>query len=69
MKPSALVACMFALLLSAGPVGSSTDNSRQNLITMNFQNVDVSVLAKFISDITGKNFVLDESVRGKVSVV
>src|SRR5713226_8814256 len=41
----------------------------QNLITMNFQDVDIAVLARFISDITGKNFVLDESVRGKVSVI
>jgi general secretion pathway protein D len=41
----------------------------QNLITMNFQDVDIPVLAKFISEITGKNFVVDESVRGKVSVI
>jgi len=36
---------------------------------MNFQNVDLPVLAKFISEITGKNFVLDENVRGKVSII
>ncbi|HZC45998.1 MAG TPA: type II secretion system secretin GspD [Candidatus Acidoferrum sp.] len=36
---------------------------------MNFQNVDIPVLAKFISEITGKNFIIDESVRGKVSVI
>jgi general secretion pathway protein D len=41
----------------------------QDLITMNFQNVDLPVLAKFISQITGKNFVLDEAVRGKVSII
>lgn len=41
----------------------------QNLITMNFQNVDIPVLAKFISEITGKNFVIDQSVRGKVSII
>ncbi len=40
-----------------------------DLITMNFQDVDISVLAKFISDITGKNFVVDEGVRGKVSII
>lgn len=39
------------------------------LITMNFQDVDIPVLAKFISEITGKNFVIDESVRGKVSII
>ncbi|HZO81055.1 MAG TPA: type II secretion system secretin GspD [Candidatus Binataceae bacterium] len=36
---------------------------------MNFQDVDIPVLAKFISEITGKNFVIDESVRGKVSII
>ncbi|MBF6559757.1 MAG: hypothetical protein IVW56_05645, partial [Candidatus Binataceae bacterium] len=41
----------------------------QDRITMNFQNVDIPVLVKFISEITGKNFILDESVRGKVTIV
>jgi general secretion pathway protein D len=36
---------------------------------MNFQNVDIPVLAKFISEITGKNFIIDESVRGKVTII
>ncbi|HEV3113613.1 MAG TPA: hypothetical protein VGY99_24265 [Candidatus Binataceae bacterium] len=48
--------------------GEPQTGSKQNLITMNFDNVDISVLAKFISEITGKNFVLDESVRGKVTI-
>src|SRR5271166_686043 len=38
-------------------------------ITMNFQNVDIPVLAKFISEITGKNFLVDESVRGRISII
>src|SRR5580704_2050680 len=41
----------------------------QNTITMNFQNVDIPVLAKFISEITGKNFIIDEGVRGKVTII
>ena len=60
----------------AASTGSSTavaNGSRavgdQDLITMNFQNVDLPVLAKFISEITGKNFVLDENVRGRVSII
>jgi general secretion pathway protein D len=58
---------------SAGdvPAGVPADSSSSGdqLITMNFQNVDIPVLVKFISEITGKNFVLDESVRGRVSVI
>lgn len=49
-----------------------TDGSRPgpgDLITMNFQNVDIPVLAHFISEITGKNFVVDENVRGKISII
>src|ERR1700688_1211376 len=48
------------------PVAGGTP---QNLITMNFQDVDIAVLGKFISEITGKNFVIDESVRGKVTLI
>src|SRR5260370_10247107 len=40
-----------------------------NQITMNFQNVDIPVLAKFISEITGRNFIIDESVRGKITII
>jgi general secretion pathway protein D len=54
---------------SGGAVAPAPSSGTENLITMNFQDVDISVLAKFISEITGKNFVLDESVRGKVSIV
>ncbi len=36
---------------------------------MDFQDVEIGVLVKFISEITGKNFILDEKVRGKVTVI
>jgi general secretion pathway protein D len=38
-------------------------------ITMNYQNVDIPALAKLISEITGKNFLVDESVRGKITII
>jgi general secretion pathway protein D len=58
-----------AISWAANDPAESRNNSPDNLITMNFQDVDISVLAKFISQITGKNLVVDESVRGKVSVI
>src|SRR5262249_36292587 len=36
---------------------------------MDFQDVDLGVLVKFMGEITGKNFVMDERVQGKVTVV
>ncbi|HYL58167.1 MAG TPA: type II secretion system secretin GspD [Candidatus Acidoferrales bacterium] len=49
--------------------GAADPGVSPNQITMNFQNVDIPVLAKFISEITGRNFIIDESVRGKVSII
>lgn len=53
----------------AGVPAAPPAAGEEPLITMNFQDVDIPVLTKFISEITGKNFVIDESVRGKVSVI
>lgn len=39
------------------------------LITMDFQDVELGVLVKFISEITGRNFILDERVKGKVTII
>ena len=38
-------------------------------VTVNFQDVDIKVIADFISRTTGKNFIFDRSVQGKVTVV
>src|SRR5215213_6618129 len=40
-----------------------------NLVTMNFQDIDIPVLTQFISEITQRNFIVDEKVRGKVTVI
>src|SRR5579875_667501 len=64
-----LIAALVFCVCSAASAEDLQSGTGENLITMNFQDVDISVLAKFISQITGKNFVLDDSVRGKVSIV
>jgi general secretion pathway protein D len=40
-----------------------------DLVMMDFQDVEIGTLVKFISEITGKNFLIDETVKGKVSVI
>lgn len=37
-------------------------------VVMNFTDVDIATMVKFISELTGRNFVLDERVKGKISV-
>jgi len=37
-------------------------------VILNFTDVDIATMVKFISDLTGRNFVMDERVKGKISV-
>jgi general secretion pathway protein D len=62
-------AVVFSVLAAVSVNADPTSTVPQNQITMNFQNVDIPVLAKFISEITGKNFIVNEDVRGKVSII
>ena len=55
---------------SPAPAGPAiVEENGERYITMDFQDVDIGVLVKFIGEITGKNFVMDERVQGKVTVV
>ncbi|MBI5446402.1 MAG: type II secretion system protein GspD, partial [Deltaproteobacteria bacterium] len=36
---------------------------------MNFKDAEIEQVVKFISDLTGRNFILDEKVRGKITVI
>ncbi len=38
-------------------------------VSFNFVDVDITAVAKFVSDMTGKNFIYDSRVRGKVTVI
>ena len=38
-------------------------------VTLDFDNVDISVLVKFVSELTGKNFLIDDKVKGKVTIL
>jgi len=38
-------------------------------VTIDFDNVDIAIFIKFISELTGKNFVIDKAVKGKVTII
>ena len=52
-----------------GPVRAQEGAGEQKYISMDFDQVDINVFIKFISELTGKNFVVDDKVRGKVTVL
>ena len=62
----------FAVLgafLFPGTAPAQSPEAEEEYVTMDFQDVDLVVLVKFISELTGKNFIIDEKVRGKVTVI
>ncbi len=66
-----LVPLILLVFVSASPAaGAPNDQLPTDLeVTLDFQNVELVDMIGTISELTGRNFVYDESVRGKVSVV
>ena len=38
-------------------------------MTLDFDNVEIGVLVKFVSELTGKNFLIDDKVKGKITIL
>ncbi len=49
--------------------GKEEAKSDERYVTIDFDNVDIAIFVKFISELTGKNFVIDKGVRGKVTII
>jgi general secretion pathway protein D len=43
--------------------------SGENLVSLDFDNVDLKVFIKYVSEITGRNFVVDDKVRGRITLI
>ena len=50
---------------SGAPVREAQE---EKYVTLDFDNVNIEVFVKFISELTGKNFIIDEKVKGKVTI-
>lgn len=57
------IAALCISLLCAAPLQAAAQG-----VVMNFTDVEIATMVKFISELTGKNFVLDDRVKGKVSI-
>ncbi len=51
-----------------GTVQPRTSQS-QRYVTIDFNDVDINLFIKYISELTKKNFVVDRAVRGKVTII
>lgn len=55
-----------AIITSSSAFGEAKKADR---VTFNFVDVDLATITKFISDITKKNFIFDERVKGKITII
>ncbi len=49
--------------------GPEVATKNQRYITIDFDNVDIQLFIKYISELSGKNFVVDKAVQGNVTIV
>ncbi len=70
---STFVGLLLCLLLTAAPALSKTaapkSKTDQQFVQINFPDIDINVLINLISEMTGKNFIVDQSVKGKVTII
>jgi general secretion pathway protein D len=73
---SVLIAGLTFFAFTAGaaaqnrPAGRTpVKNGSQRYVSIDFNNVDINVFIKFISELTNKNFIIDQRVRGKVTII
>ncbi len=48
---------------------SKESKEPKRFVSIDFNDVDINVFIKFISELTGKNFVIDKRVKGKVTII
>ena len=75
--------CLGVMILALGLVWNAQGQERKGgevqmpkqplsedaLITMDFQDADLGVVIKFMGELTGKNFLVSDQVRGKVTII
>lgn len=61
--------CFLTLFLAAALILSGPAHAEEDKVTLNFVNADIETVTKAVSQITGKNFLLDPRVKGTVNVV
>ncbi len=69
-----LFVCLFLVLSAFTTMKASAQNAgetkeAERFVSIDFNNVDINVFIKFISELTAKNFVVDQRVKGKVTII
>src|SRR5438876_3513089 len=66
LRPPMRIRTTVALALA---LAASAPAAEEATVALNFQDVELPVLARFVSEVTGRNFIVDDRVRGKVTII
>src|SRR4030043_1945199 len=79
LHPAFCIVCCFVILscivhpasflINTACAETQESPGKEKKVTFNFVDVDISVVVKFISDITRKNFVFDDRVKGSITII
>ncbi len=78
LQQLAIIFFLTVFLLPAGIVGecfvpsiaqAAEKGPEERYITIDFDNVDINLFIKYISELTGKNFIVDPAVKGNVTII
>lgn len=61
-----LLSCFFLFIYTSAYASTKREESK---VTFNFVDVELPAIAKFISEITGKNIIFDEKLKGKITII
>jgi general secretion pathway protein D len=68
--PAALGAVLWLCAAVVPPTApAQTGGSKEQFVSIDFNNVDILLFIKFMSELTGTNFVVDNNVKGKVTII
>jgi general secretion pathway protein D len=67
----ALLLLLFCMppLFAASPKVVPQGGGAQRFVTIDFNEVDINLFIKYISELTQKNFIVDREVKGKVTII
>jgi general secretion pathway protein D len=63
------LAALLGWCAAAAPASAQETKTSEQFVSIDFNNVDIHLFIKFMSELTGTNFVVDNNVKGKVTII
>ncbi len=69
IKPSIVLLLFVSVTIMMTSLSFAEQDRREEAISFNFVDVEIPAVIKFISEITGSNFLFDDRIKGKITII